>query len=311
MRYSDYMDSVLPDLWAWADEHHRAELDGGKRQGRPPVLATEFSSMGVLVPPNASIAQAIRAAIPKSQRHRWFRSLKSSQALSQSVFGAVGAFDRLDLLHDVPAECGRTAFFEECRGLELEFEHDVHWLGEPRPTSIDVLFRGPQRQVAVECKFTEREFGTCSRPDEPNDSEQHCNGNYQVQHGRRHRCALTEIDILYWRYLPQLFKWAADRDHVPCPFGSVYQLARNALAAGATPDGPATGHVLVVYDERNPEFREDGKAERQWRSAAAACRVPGLLRRLSWQRLLAALAPAPELAYLVDGIGKKYGLGPE
>ena len=58
MRYSDYMDSVLPDLWAWADEHHRAELDGGKRQGRPPVLATEFSSMGVLVPPNASIAQA-------------------------------------------------------------------------------------------------------------------------------------------------------------------------------------------------------------------------------------------------------------
>ena len=89
MRYSDYMDSVLRDLWTWADEHHRAELDGGKRQGRPPVLATEFSSMGVLVPPNASIAQAIQAAIPKSQRHRWFRSLKSSQALSQSVFGAV------------------------------------------------------------------------------------------------------------------------------------------------------------------------------------------------------------------------------
>ena len=315
MRYSDYMDSVLRDLWAWADEHHRVELDGGKRRGRPPVLNKEFASMGILVPPNGSMAQAIRAAIPKRQRHRWFRSLKSSQALSQSIFGAVRAFDRLDLLQGVPAECGRSAFLEECCGLELELERKVRWLGEPRPTSIDVFLRGPQEQVSIECKFTEREFGTCSRPQlRPSDAsyfEQYCDGNYQVQRGRRERCALTGIGILYWRYLPQLFEWAAYRDHVPCPFGSVYQLARNALAAGVTPDGPAAGHVLVVYDARNPEFREDGKAERQWRLAAAACRVPGLMRRLSWQRLLAALAPAPELAYLVNGAGQKYGLRPE
>ena len=44
---------------------------------------------------------------------------------------------------------------------------------------------------------------------------------------------------------------------------------------------------------------------------AAACRVPGLVRRLSWQRLMAALADTAGLAYLVDGVAKKYGLEPD
>ena len=71
------------------------------------------------------------------------------------------------------------------------------------------------------------------------------------------------------------------------------------------------GHVLVVYDAHNPEFREDDKAERQWALATSACHVPGLLRRLSWQRMLVATGRASELAYLVDGVERKYGLKPE
>ena len=270
---------------------------------------------GVLVPPNSSKANDIRAAIPGSQRHRWFHSLKSSQVLTQSVFGAVHAFDRLDLLQDVTAECGRPAFFEDHCGSSLVFEHEVRGLEEPRPTSIDVLLSGPQKRVAIECKFTEQEFGACSRPqlrpDDATYSDQHCDGRYRVQRERSERCALTEIGIQYWRHLPHLFDWPADRDHVPCPFADVYQLARNALAAALMPDGaldPVTGHVLVVYDARNPAFREIGKAERQWGSATAACHVPGLVRRLSWQHLMAAMARAPELAYLVEGVGRKYGL---
>ena len=312
------MDEVVRDLWIWAERHHRDELDGGKRQRRPPVLSKSHASKGVLVPPDDSMAQRIQAAISKHQRHRWFRSLKSSQAFGQSVFGAIRAFDRLDLLQDLPAECGRPAFFEDRPGLALEFEDEVDWLGEPRRTSVDVMARGPQRRVAIECKFTEPEFGTCSRPRlRPGDTnyfEQHCDGSYRTQRGRRERCALTQIGVRYWEYLPHLFGWAADRDHLPCPFGGVYQLARNALAAAVTPDGalePARGHVLVVYDARNPEFLADGNADRQWRSATAACRVPGLLRRLSWQRLVGAVAPAPELTYLIDGIRTKYGLQPE
>ena len=318
MKYTDYVDAVVRDLWSWADQHHRDELDGGSREGRPPVLSKHHASKGVLIPPDDPTAQRIRAGIPERQRHRWFRSLKSSQALGQSVFGAIRTFDRLDLLQSLPAECGRPAFFEDHRGFALEFERDVNWLGEPRPTSVDVMACGPVRRIAVECKFTEREFGTCSRPRlRPADahySSQHCDGSYRVQRDRLERCALTEIGVRYWEYLPHLFDWAADRDHVPCPFRGVYQLARNALAAAVTPDGalePWGGHVLVVYDARNPAFLAKGNADQQWRSATTACRVPGLLRRLSWQRLVAGLTRAPELRYLVEAMRMKYCIRPE
>lgn len=71
---------------------------------------------------------------------------------------------------------------------------------------------------------------------------------------------------------------------------------------------PKSGHVLTVYDERNPEFGAGGTARRQYDYAIAACRVPGLFRRVSWQRVAGALAAAPELAYLVAGLEGKYGI---
>ena len=97
----------------------------------------------------------------KTERHRWFRSFKSSQALAQSVFGALGSFDRLDLLDGVVAECGRPAFIEDTRGASFVLEHEVRSLGEPKPTSIDVLLEAGSKRVAVECKLTERKFGVC------------------------------------------------------------------------------------------------------------------------------------------------------
>lgn len=111
-----YEDALHRALWLWADKHHRDELDGGSRLKRPPVLAKEAASRNVLVPSQRSKADGIRAAIREGQRHRWFRSLKSSQALTQSVFGAIRTFDCLDLLQDVPAECGRPAFCESADG---------------------------------------------------------------------------------------------------------------------------------------------------------------------------------------------------
>ncbi|MDE2811314.1 MAG: hypothetical protein OXN90_23090 [Gemmatimonadota bacterium] len=235
--------------------------------------------------------------------------------MTQSVFGALSAFDRLDLLQDVRTECGRPAFFEDRSGWTLCLEHEVGSLGEkPRgKTSVDVLLSGPEKRVAIECKFTEQEFGTCSRIDSKRyrDPNKHCDGSYRIQGGRHHRCALTEIKIRYWDYLPCLFGWPSDQDHAPCPFGKVYQVARNALAAALTPHGeldPTGGHALIIYDARNPEFQDGGKATKQWNKAVSACRVQGLLRRLSWQRLMTAFACVPELKYLVNGVKDKYGI---
>ena len=274
--------------------------------------------MNVLVPPNGTHADEIRAAIKPSQRHRYFGSLRSSQALAQSVFGTIGAFDRLDLLTKVTAEDGRPAFFTDDRDWTLSLEHEVDTLGEPRPTSIDVLLTGVGQKIAVECKLMERDFGTCSRPrlrpGEASYAEQHCDGSYRVQAGRKERCSLSEIGVRYWDHLPQLFDWSSDSDHEPCPFGDVYQLARNALAAVVTAEGTVDttqGHALIVYDARNPAFQVGGEADRQWEAALAACLLPGLLRRLSWQRLLPFVAVVPDLGWLVDGLREKYGLVPD
>ena len=199
--YNDFLQAAHGALWIWADRHHPLDLDGGKREGRPPVLSRHHAAKNILIPSDETAADEIRAAIPERRRHRWFRSLKSSQALTQSVFGAICTFDRLDLLEDVTTECGRPAFFEDREGWALEFEHEVRSLGEPRPTSVDVLPSAAQKRVAVECKFTESEFGTCSRPQlRPRDKtwpDQYCNGSYQVQLRRCNRCALAEIGIRY------------------------------------------------------------------------------------------------------------------
>ena len=312
-----YENDLLGHLWGWADRYHSSELDGARRIGRPPVLRAEFASKAVLVPPDPARASGVVSAIPSKARHRWFRSFKSSQALAQCVFGAVRSFGRLDLLDGVIAECGRPALLEDTRGASLVLEHEVRSLGEPRPTSVDVLLEGRSKRVAVECKLTERKFGVCSRtqlrPGDSNYAEQHCDGNYRIQRGRRERCALTEIGIRYWTYLPYLFDWAADRDLRPCPFSEVYQLARNALAATVTAGGfdRKAGHVLVVYDARNPEYAAGGAAQRQYESAIRDCRVPGLIRRLSWQRLAWAFTGAPEFGYLLAGLEDKYGIKPE
>jgi len=313
-----YKNVLLEHLWSWADRYHADELDGDPRADRPPVLRPEWASKSVLVPPDDPTRVAgIVSAIPSKARHRWFRSFKSSQALTQSVFAALDCFGRLDLLDGIIAECGRPAFLEDTRSASLVFEHEVRSLGEPRRTSVDVSLDGHSRRVAVECKLTEPEFGVCSRPKlRPGDSryaEQHCDGDYRVQRGRSERCALTEIGVRYWTYLPHLFNWAADVDLRPCPFSAVYQLARNALAATVSEGGfdPNSGHVLVIYDARNLEFAAAGVAGRQYESATSACRVPGLIRRLSWQRLVGAFAYAPEFHYLLDGLEGKYGIRPE
>lgn len=313
MRDAEYLKLVLRTLWQWADRHCPDALDGGGREKRPPVLRRDCAAMNVIVPRDRAVRDRVLGAIPPKGRQRYFASLRSSQAMTQSLFGAIRAFGRLDLLRHVPAECGRPAFLGRHTGCTLDFEYEVRYLGEPRPTSIDVLLSGPASRVAIECKFTESEFGTCSRLGLPKDHPEHCDGSYRVQKQRSSRCVLTEIGVRYWDHLPRLFDWPDDRDHHPCPFGDVYQLARNALAAAVTPDGeldPAGGHALVVYDARNPAFHAGGKAGRQWERALGACRVPGLLRRLSWQCLMAAFLSAPELRYLVQGMGEKYGVAP-
>ena len=172
----------------------------------------------------------------------------------------------MDVLGDIRADCGRPAFCEGPHRASLALEHQLQNLREPEPTSVDVLLERPSHRVAVECKLMEREFGVCSRPQlEPDDwsyEEQYCDGDYRVQRGRTARCALAEIGVRYWTYLPQLFDWDPDRDLRPCPFATVYQLARNALAATLSADGKLDPHRDTSWSSTTRATRSTPTAAR-------------------------------------------------
>ena len=98
----------------------------------------------------------------------------------------------------------------------------------------------------------------------------------------------------------------------PCPLQGTYQLASNVLAACVQPDETVdanSGHALVIYDDRSPAFLPGGEAAQQWEAATRALVQRSRLRRCSWQRLVAQLATDPDLAWLVNGLAAKYGIG--
>jgi hypothetical protein len=64
---------------------------------------------------------------------------------------------------------------------------------------------------------------------------------------------------------------------------------RNILAVGVKQDGQvsmANGHVVLIYDERNPAFQKDGKGFIAFIETQQALQEPTMLRKCSWQRIV-------------------------
>jgi hypothetical protein len=290
-----------------------------KDRDRPPVFLKEHAGENVMVHPGASPQEAarIRALIRPEDRHRWFRSMRSSQALAQTVFGNLLALGKLGALAGLQADAGAAAFFDEPPAPgAMGMEHKVSHLGERKghTTSIDVFFDLPHH-VAVECKLSEPDIGGCSRPrlqrrDKRYETE-HCDGSYTRQRSRAERCALSEAGIRYWEFVPRLFRWLAKQDHVPCPLATPYQLVRNVLGVCVRKDDfidTATAHALLLYDARNPAFRPGGEGLAAYHAVKTALLEQGVLRRCSWQRVLSRLRQDQDLVWLADALRAKYGL---
>ena len=204
----------------------------------------------------------------------------------------------------------RLETYEDGRTCRLEFEVDER-LGEKGRgrTSVDAFIDGGYR-IAVECKLGETDVGNCSRPllrpRDPSYVKQFCDGRYAVQRDRRFPCSLSEIGVKYWSYIPELFDWSADIDHDPCPLNSTYQLVRNLLAACVDPTGRVgrdSGHVVLLYDARNPAFQGDGKGIIAWNRVRAALKKLSLLQKCTWQEVVTSLP----LDWLATGLTRKYG----
>lgn len=283
---------------------------------RPPVFHRHKAWENVITKPDASPEEtsSLLKLIPEGERHKWFGSMNSSQALAQSIFGNLAIYGFLNDLDELLDDDGLPLFGQaQLRPDNFRMEFKVDYLGEPRPTSLDGYIGGDYR-VAIECKFTESEIGTCSRPrlgpTASNYDQEYCDGNYTRQRARIERCSLTEIGVLYWRYVPQLFKWDSLLDISPCPLHANYQLVRNVLAIGVGQDGQAslsTGHVVLIYDERNEAFQRGGKGYIAFVKTRQALREPAMLRKCSWQRLVQHFRDNNILPWLSEQLSLKYG----
>ena len=312
---SEFVQQLVRGLWRYRAERFDGEdelFDRARPTAlRPPVFRRQYASNNVILNPDASdeVNQRVAGMIPVPKRQRWFASMKSSQALAQSVFANLIVYGKLSTLEGLPGEDGETVFFDTAPSPDsMTLEAPIHHLGEPRNTSVDVLIDG-SRRVAVECKLTEWEVGSCSRPLADDEDPKYCDGNYRQQNDRWERCQLSSIGVRYWDHIPKLFHWPAGQDQRPCPMRFTFQLVRNVLAACITPDGgvhPAS-HAVMIYDARNPSFTEGGAALRSWRQTREGLREPERLRRVPWQRIVQRLAQDAELGWLVEELRLKYG----
>jgi ADP-ribosylglycohydrolase len=285
--------------------------------GRPPVFLTRDSWRNIIINPEASDREVdkLLALVPEGEKHKWYRSMNSSQALAQSVLGNLAVYGSLHHLSELKDDEGLDLFGKaQVSSENFAMEFRVKYLGEPRSTSLDGYISGDYR-VAIECKFTEAEVGTCSRPGlKPTAltyKREYCNGTYSFQRARKERCSLTEIGVLYWWYLPKLFKWKYDSDLFPCPLHKNYQLIRNILSIGVKPDGSVSlndGHSLLIYDERNPAFQHGGLGLIAYMKTKEALQEPTMLRKCSWQRIVQHLREKDVLPWLTENLNLKYGL---
>lgn len=316
---STYSEELVGRLWDYQRQEYPVVEEFFERPQsgfqRPPVFLKDKAAENVLHRGDASTIELrkLEDTLPRNERHRWFRSMKSSQALAQSVFGNLIVSGEIGKLYDLLDDDGTSAFGDAVLSPSVvKLEHSVNHLGEPRQTSLDVFVDGGYN-VAVECKLSEIDIGRCSRPSirptETRYDTEYCNGSYRRQLGRKNRCSLSEIGVKYWDFIPRLFKWESNRDWENCPLYDTYQLVRNILAVCVKPDGTVTlndGNALLLYDERNPAFQEGGKGQVAFMKVGTALREPAVLRKCSWQQLVEHLREQSVLPWLTGKLAAKY-----
>jgi len=317
---SDYRNTLNQNYWLYKEKRFQKNPEFFEHPeglyGRPPVFTRQDSWRNVLISPesNQKDIKLLLSFLPEGEKHKWFRSMNSSQALTLSVFGNLKTSNQLHYLGDLRDDDGNMVFVDgHISSKDLILEYRVDYLGEPRPTSVDVILN-KEHKVAIECKFTEIGIGECSRPkltkSRPNYSRDFCNGTYTIQRNRGERCSLSEIGVEYWMYVPELFNWKNDRDLDPCPLNENYQLVRNVLAA-CVKDKTASysnGHAVLIYDERNPSFQNGGEGNRSYEETRSALLKPAVLRKCSWQKIIETMRSKNILPWLTDELELKYGL---
>ena len=104
-RFWEYQKSQFP---SWQDFFERPYA----QDERPPVYLASESWRNVVINPTASQEEIDRllVLVPEGEKHRWFRSMNSSQALAQSILGNLAIHDSLHYLSEIKDDEGQYLF---------------------------------------------------------------------------------------------------------------------------------------------------------------------------------------------------------
>lgn len=249
--------------------------------------------------------------IPVHNRHRWFRSMLSSQALAVSVIGTMVKRDGLSLISGLICDGANRLVPDERTFQLVGFEYTPKYLERgKRKSQIDVFLESPGWRLAIECKLTEENIGHCQRSEDGEPQKA-----YQTLSGFDFCYRVKFNGAAYWDYWPHISAIPVPETcNDECPLHCTYQLARNVICAGVNPktgEFDGSGTALLLYDQRNPSFHPDGDAFQSYTTLESALKNQSAIRTATWQSLCSLLLEAGGFEDLLEFLGEKYGLQPE
>ena len=146
--HSSYVSAVVARLWDYAGREFgdQPELleSAEPSPTRPPVFAAGAAEHNLLYPSDAlaEVRRAIVDAIPRAERHRHFASMRSSQALAQSVFGSLVALGKVGMLAGLTTDDGLPAFFDDVARSHVQMEYAVGHLGRTEAYPVGRVVQG-------------------------------------------------------------------------------------------------------------------------------------------------------------------------
>ena len=130
--YNDYLSAVVDRFWAYAEREFgdRPELFERSERSpkRSPVFGVGAAEHNLLYPPRAEpkLRHAIVTSLHTSERHRHFASMRSSQALAQSVFGSLAVLGKAGVLAGLSSDDELPTVRS---GVTVQMEYRVEHLG--------------------------------------------------------------------------------------------------------------------------------------------------------------------------------------
>lgn len=189
--------------------------------------------------------------------HKYVHHGLSSQAMVFNLVGPLIVREDFEPLRKAIEQAGMAWPTGKVTAKFEYDDRDVFNEDYGQPTSIDLFISGESKNIFIEAKLAEKEFGGCSVF-----SGGDCDGRNPTPN-EYDGCYLHHIGRKYWKRMDEFgFGKKVSTSGPICPFVNYYQFFREVLFSLKK-----DGCFLLLHDERNPAFlkvSKNGKKSGLW-----------------------------------------------